>query len=170
MYGSLIRRKRSLMKCLFVEENLLLNKSKIRRRYSFSIYAKCIFCILILYYLNILIGLKSYLLYEKSFETEYHLTMTHIDVTQIEEDAEKVLGPSINVLSNQYLITNQYLCGRSPDPETRLYPHLIIFVKSFSENVKEREAIRLTWGEKTRLLMNNIRLAFVLGKQIFFSF
>jgi hypothetical protein len=94
--------------------------------------------------------------------------MTHIDVPQVEEDTEKVLRPAKNVLSNRYLIGNEYFCGRSPDSETRLYPHLLIFVTSSCENVKERQAIRLTWGGKTRLLMNNIRLAFVLGKQILF--
>jgi len=93
--------------------------------------------------------------------------MTHIDIIKVEENPEKILGPPKNYLSNQFLIENEYFCGRSSDPETRLYPHIIILVKSSCENFKERQAIRLTWGQKTYLSKNNIRLAFVLGKYNF---
>jgi hypothetical protein len=105
--------------------------------------------------------------YEKSFEDEYHLTMTHIDITKAEENPYEVLGPPKNILSNQFLIENQYLCGRSSDPETRVFPHLIILVKSSCQHFKERQSIRLTWGEKKYLLKNDIKLAFVLGKSTF---
>jgi hypothetical protein len=163
MYSSLKRRR----KRLFVDKNGLYNIFQRSHRYSLSTYLKFGICILILYYLNLLIGFKSYMWYEKSFEDEYHLTMTHIDITKAEENPYEVLGPPKNILSNQFLIENEYLCGRSPDPETRVYPHLIILVKSSCQNFKERQSIRLTWGEKNYLLKNDIRLAFVLGKSIF---
>ncbi|CAF4070147.1 unnamed protein product [Rotaria sordida] len=128
-----------------------------------SVYMKCIICILILYYLNILIGFNSSIWSEKSFENEYYLRMIHIDVTKIEENVEQVLGLPINILPNKFLIKNEYLCGRSLDPETLIHPHLIILVKSNCENFQERQAIRMTWAQKNRLLKTNIQLAFVLG-------
>ena len=164
MYSSLTRRKRSLMERLFTDQNELVKISKSRSRYPFSIYVKCALCILILYYLNLLVGFKSSLWLERSFEGEYHLTMTHIDATKIEENTIDVLGPPTNYLSNQFLIANEYFCGRSLDPDTRHFPYLLVLIKSPCENVEERQAIRLTWGNKDRLSKLNIRLAFVLGK------
>src|SRR5690348_11786818 len=126
MYDSLTRRRRSLIERLFIDKSNSLNMLNSSRRYSFSIYIKCALCILILYYLNLLFGFKYYIWSEKSFEDEYHLTMTHIDITQAEENSYEILGPPKNILSTRFLIENEYLCGRSLDPETRLYPHLLI--------------------------------------------
>lgn len=164
MYSSLTRRKRSLVERLFIDKSGSYNMFEQSRRYSLSFYVKCIICILILYYLNLIIGFKSYIWFEKSFRDEYHLIMTHIDVVKAEINPIEVLGQPTNILSNQFLIENPYLCGRSSDPETRLYPHLIILVKSFTKNFKERQAIRLTWGQKIYLAKNDVRLAFVIGK------
>lgn len=168
MYSSLTRRKRLLVESLFVDNETsyyIFNKT---RRYNFSFYFKCLIFILILYYLNLLIGFKSSIWYEKSFDNEYHLTMTHIDVVKVEDNPIDILGQPINILSNEFLIENEYLCGRSLDPETRIYPHLIILVKSFPHNFKQRQAIRLTWANQNNLSKNNIKLAFVLGKTFFF--
>jgi hypothetical protein len=170
MESSLTLRKRSLINRLFIDQNGSYKIFQRPHRYSFSIYIKCALCILVLYYLNLLIGWRSYIWFEKSFEDEYHLTMTHIDVTKIEENPYEVLGSPKNIVSNRFLIENEYLCGRSLNPETRPFPHLLILVKSSCENFNSRQAIRLTWGEKSRLLRNNIRLAFVLGKSIFLYF
>ncbi|CAM2709410.1 unnamed protein product [Rotaria socialis] len=109
-----------------------------------------------------LIGFNSNKWFEKSFEDEYHLRMTNIDITKIEENVEQVLGYPKNILSNQFLIKNQYLCGHTLNLETLIYPHLIILVKSNSENFKERQSIRMTWAQKSHLSSKNIRLAFVL--------
>jgi len=155
----------------FFGERLILSRhhsvdkssSSSSRRSYLSFYIKCAFCILIIYYLNILFGFKYYIWSEKSFEEEYYLRMPHIDATQIEENPERTLGQPKNILPNRFLIENEYLCGRSLDPETRLYPHLLILVKSSCKNFKERQAIRLTWGEKNRLNKRNSRLAFFLG-------
>jgi len=159
------RRKRSS-----VDKIELSNKSKPSVGYRLSTYIKLALCILILYYLNLVIGFKSYFWFEKSFEDEYHLTMKQIDITKIEENPEKILGQPKNILSNRFLIENEYLCGRSLDPKTRLYPHVLILIKSNCENFKERQSIRLTWGNKNHLLKYNIRLAFVLGKFTIFFF
>jgi hypothetical protein len=92
--------------------------------------------------------------------------MTHIDITKAEENPEKELGPPKNILPNNFLIENKYFCGRSLDPDTLIRPHLLILVKSSCENLEKREAIRLTWGEKSRLTNKDTQLAFVLGKLI----
>ncbi|CAM4913133.1 unnamed protein product [Rotaria socialis] len=115
-----------------------------------------------------LIGFNSNKWFEKSFEDEYHLRMTNIDITKIEENVEQVLGYPKNILSNQFLIKNQYLCGHTLNLETLIYPHLIILVKSNSENFKERQSIRMTWAQKSHLSSKNIRLAFVLVSYRFY--
>jgi hypothetical protein len=148
---------------LFADKIEFSNKSKPSSRYRLSKYIKFALCILILYCLNLLFGIKSYLWFEKSFEDEYHLTIQQIDITKIEENTEQILGSPKNYLSNQFLIANEHLCGRSLDPKTRLYPHLLILIKSSCENFKERQSIRLTWGNKSSLSKYDIRLAFVLG-------
>ncbi|CAF2519917.1 unnamed protein product [Rotaria sp. Silwood2] len=144
-------------------ENDLLNKLFGGSRCYLSLYMKCIVCILILYYLNMLFGFDSYIWYEKSFEDEYHLNMKHIDVTKIEENVEQVLGSPNNILSNEFLIKNEYLCGRSLNPETLIHPHLLILIKSNLENFQKRQAIRMTWAIKHQLTNKNIQVAFVLG-------
>ena len=164
MYSSLTRRKRSFMDRLFADKIEYSNKSKPLVRSRLSSYIKLALFILILYCLNLLFGFQSYFWFEKSFENEYYLTIKQIDVTKIEENAENILGPPKNYLSNRFLIPNEYLCGRSFDPNTRIYPHIIILVKSTCENFKERQSIRLTWGNKSLLSKYDIRLAFVLGK------
>lgn len=149
---------------LFKIKSKILNKFLLNNRYSLSFYIKCLLLILILYNINIFIGFNSNKWFEKSFENEYHLKMIHIDVTKIEENVENVLGVPKNILSNEFLIKNPYLCGYSINPETLIYPQLIILIKSNIENFKERQAIRMTWGNKFILLKQNVRLAFVLGK------
>jgi hypothetical protein len=149
---------------LFADKIEFSNKSKPLVRYRLSPYIKFALCILILYCLNLLFGFQSYFWFEKSFEDEYYLTIKQIDITKIEENTEEVLGPPKNYLSNRFLIANEYLCGRSLDPNTRLYPHILILIKSNCENFKERQSIRLTWGNKSLLSRYDIRLAFVLGK------
>ncbi|CAM4839928.1 unnamed protein product [Rotaria magnacalcarata] len=88
--------------------------------------------------------------------------MTNIDITKIEENVEQVLGNPKNILSNQFLIKNQYLCGHTLNLETLIYPHLIILVKSNSENFKERQSIRMTWAQKSRLSSKNINKFYFL--------
>jgi hypothetical protein len=101
-----------------------------------------------------------YLWSEKSFENEYHLAMTQIDITKInEQNVERILGPPINFLPNKFIITNEYLCNHEESQ-----PHLLILVKSAIENWKARQAIRITWAKKDFLQKNSIKLAFVLGK------
>ncbi|UJR24743.1 hypothetical protein I4U23_006117 [Adineta vaga] len=141
-------------------------RTSFARRSYLKFYLKCTLCILIIYYLNLIFGWKYYAWSEKSFEEEYNANMLHIDATKIEENPEQILGPPKNILPNHFLINNEYLCGRSLDPQTRLYPHVLILVRSSSDNVKERQAIRSTWGDKTRLKKGDFRLAFVLGTNV----
>jgi hypothetical protein len=109
-----------------------------------STYVKCALCILILYYLNFLIGFQSYFWSEKSFENEFYSRILHIDVVQEEENPLKVLGEPTNLLSNQFRIENEYLCGYASDPSTIIYPHLLLFIKSNIKHFKQRQAIRHT--------------------------
>jgi hypothetical protein len=98
---------------------------------------------------------------DKSFQNEYHLTISHIDIRKLERD-EEYLGPPNNILPNSFLISNKYLCGKG-DMKAMEQPHLIIFVKSAIENKQARQAIRMTWGDKHRLEQDHIKLAFILG-------
>lgn len=137
-------------------------------RKSVPIYVKYPLCILGIYFFNLYFGFRSNYWMEKSFENEYHLKMKHLDAVKMMKNAEKYYGRATNLLSTQFLIKNEYLCGRSLDPEAKIFPHLLIFVKSFVRNREEREAIRLTWGNPTRLERKKIKLAFVIGSKIFF--
>ncbi|CAF1649911.1 unnamed protein product [Adineta ricciae] len=142
-------------------------KPILSRRSSLSFYLKCTILILIIYYLNLLFGLTYYIWSEKSFEEDYNAQMIHIDPVKTEDDPEAILGPPKNTLSTQFLISNEYLCARSLDPETQLYPHILILVKSSSDNFRERQAIRSTWGDRNRLkTKGDFRLAFVLGTDV----
>ena len=163
MYSSLTRRKREIMDHFFTDRTESTRKSRRSMISSVPIYVKLAFCILLIYYLNLLISSRSMTWFEKSFEDEYYLTMTRFDVIKGEDNAEDLYGPPKNYLSNRFLIENEYLCGRSADPSTRLLPHLIIFVKSNLEHFQERQAIRLTWANQNYLSKFDIRLAFVLG-------
>lgn len=163
MYSSLTRRRRQIIEHFFPDENKLSNRRKRSLIKSVPIYIKLAFCILMIYYLNMFISYRSMVWNEKSFQADYQLTMTRIDVVKVEENADDILGPPINYLSNRFLIENEYLCGRSMDLTTRILPHLIIFVKSNYENVQQREAIRLTWGNQQYLSPYDARIAFVLG-------
>jgi len=103
--------------------------------------------------------MQYYIWSEKSFENEYHLTMTKIDITKInEQNVEKILGPPTTFISNTFIIKNEYLCNQED-----FQPHLLILVKSAIENWKARQAIRITWGQKQFLETNSIKLAFLLG-------
>jgi hypothetical protein len=107
---------------------------------------------------------QYYVWSEKSFENEYHLTMTRIDVTKIDENnPERMLGSPKNIISNIFIIKNEYLCDYGGF-KSDIKPHLLILIKSAAENWKARQAIRLTWGKKDFLETNFVKLAFVLGK------
>lgn len=162
------RRKRSIIKRFLIGQYKLFETIFSLSKVNLSIYIKCVVLILILYYLNLLLGFKYYIWSEKSFENEYYSKMIHIDVTKVENSPEQILGPPNNIITNQFIIKNEFFCGRSRDPETLIYPHLLILVKSSFQNSKERQAIRLTWGQKRNLYKKNIRLAFFLGN-LFFS-
>ena len=132
-------------------------------RFRWSIVVKCILCFLIFYLFNLLTGVQYYLWSEKSFQNEYHLTMTKIDLRKLNETyPEKTLGEPKFVLSNDFLIKNPYLChGGSVSPTNE--PRLLIFVKSAIQNRQARQAIRMTWAKKDFLQKNSVRVAFVLG-------
>lgn len=133
-------------------------------RINSTTFVKFILCLIIIYLLNAILGVQYYIWAEKSFENEYHLEMTHIDVKKInEENYKNILGLPKYIISNEFIINNEYLCyndksGRSSSP------HLLILVKSAIENWNARQAIRLTWANKITLNNYNIKLAFVLGK------
>lgn len=139
-------------------------------RKSLSIYVRFLICILLIYFLNLIFGFRSYRWGEKSFDSEYHLTMKQLDAVKIDLNAEKHYGQPINYLSSQFRIRNEFLCGRSSDRETKSFPHLLILVKSFVQHRKQRETIRLTWANKYFLEPKNIRLAFVVGASLVSSF
>jgi hypothetical protein len=149
-----------------MQYSLILLKRWIFRPYRFhsTVYIKWILCLVILYLLNLIMGVQYYIWYERSFENEYHLTMTNIDLTKIEEEnVEQILGQPKNIISNKFIIENEYLCNHD-NTETVNQPHLLILVKSAVENWKARQAIRMTWAKKEFLIKNNLKLAFVLGK------
>ncbi len=134
-------------------------------RFHLFTIIKLIFCLFILYLLNLITGVQ-YLWSEKSFKDEYHLTMTKIDINKIDEQhPEDILGPPKHIIANRFIIKNEYLCN-----DEQSQPHLLILVKSAIENWKARQAIRMTWAKKEFLEKNSIKLAFVLGKlRIIFS-
>jgi hypothetical protein len=59
---------------------------------------------------------QYYIWTEKSFENEYHLTMTNIDISKIDEQhPERILGPPNNIILNEFIIKNEYLCHYKND-------------------------------------------------------
>ncbi|CAF2441342.1 unnamed protein product [Rotaria sp. Silwood2] len=127
-------------------------------------YIKTILCLVVIYLLNSILGVQYYIWSERSFENEYHLTMTQIDITKInEENPERILGLPKHIMSNKFIINNEYLCNHG-NSLTVIQPHLLILVKSAVENWKARQAIRMTWAKNDFLEKNNIKLAFVLGE------
>jgi hypothetical protein len=91
--------------------------------------------------------------------------MTHIDITKIdEENPEKLLGLPKNIISNEFIIKNEYLCNHGNIETTLQQPHLLILVKSAVDNWKARQAIRMTWAKKDFRKTNSIQVAFVLGQ------
>ncbi|CAF1288558.1 unnamed protein product [Adineta steineri] len=132
-------------------------------RYRSTVYIKFILCLVIIYLLNLIIGVQYYLWSERSFENEYRLKMTHIDIRNIdEENPEKILGISTNIIAHEFIIKNEYLCHDGNQTTTN-QPHLLILVKSAIENSKARQAIRMTWAKKDFLQTNSIKVAFVVG-------
>ncbi|CAF3936543.1 unnamed protein product [Rotaria sordida] len=126
-------------------------------------FIKCIICIIIVYLLNAILGVQYYIWSEKSFENEYHLSMTQIDIRKIDEDnPEDILGLPKYIISDRFIINNEYLCNHG-NSVTIIQPHLLILVKSAVENWKARQAIRMTWAKNDFLEKNFIKLAFVLG-------
>ena len=128
------------------------------RRFPLANLLRSLLALLIIYSINILFGVKDSLWSEKSFENEYHLTMTRIDPQLVNEaNAGRILGPPKYHVSTRYLIANEGVC-QSGDVR------LLILVKSAITNAEARQAIRLTWANKASLSKNSIRLAFVLGR------
>jgi hypothetical protein len=146
-------KKKESMPRLFIERWLFRPP-----RFHLLTIIKLIFCLVILYLLNLITGMQD-ILSEKSFQDEYHLTMIKIDTTIIDEQhPEKILGPAKHSISNRFIIKNEYLCN-----DEQSHPHLLILVKSAIENWKARQAIRMTWAKKEYLEKNFIKLAFVIG-------
>jgi hypothetical protein len=98
-------------------------------------------CIIIIYYLYILIGLTYYTWSGKSFDDEYNLPMIHIDPIKIEKTPENILGPAKNILSNQ-LIINKYICGHSIDSKIIIQLHSLILIKSTIENLNKDSLLK----------------------------
>jgi hypothetical protein len=148
---------------IFLNQAMTRLSSKCRffrpNRFHITTLIKIFLCLLIIYLLNLITGVQYYIWLERSFENEYNLTMTKIDITKInEQNAERILGPPTNLISNTFIIKNEYLCN---DKDQQ--PHLLILVKSAIENWKARQAIRITWAKKEFLQQNSIKLAFILG-------
>ncbi|UJR24031.1 hypothetical protein I4U23_026996 [Adineta vaga] len=132
-------------------------------RFRWTFFVKCFLCFVVFYLLNILTGVQYYLWSEKSFQNEYSLTMTKIDLTKLDEEyPEKILGVPKYILSNDFIIKNQYLCHKE-NVQINSEPHLLILVKSAIQNQQARQAIRMTWAKKDFLEKNSIKIAFVLG-------
>lgn len=128
-----------------------------------NIYVKYLFCIVLIYLINLFFGLHYYLWSERSFEDEYHRHMRRIDLDSIDENhPEKVLGPAKYLLPNEFLIENEDLCLIKKNNRRR-FARVLILVKSAFDNFHAREAIRLTWANRNDLNKYSIRLAFVLG-------
>ena len=143
-------------------DRMLLKRCFARpRRFPLATLVKSLLFLLIVYSINIQFGVKVSLWSEKSFENEYHLTMTRIDPQLVNEaNAGRILGPPKYQSSTRYLIANEHLCHSEKSDDVRL----LILVKSAIVNAEARQAIRLTWANKVSLDKNHIRLAFVLGR------
>ena len=126
-------------------------------------------CILSIYLLNVSIGFRTSLWTEKSFEGEYDLTITHLDIIQLENNAEKNFGHPTSILPDRLVVRNENLCGRSMPSKTLIDPRLLILVKSSFEHEQERRAIRLTWANSAILHRHDARLAFVVSKSFSMS-
>lgn len=126
-------------------------------RLHLSTFFKCILLLLIIYILNLLTGVQYYIWSEKSFENEYSLQMTRIDLNILDElQPEKSLGIPKYELHRRFLISNQYFCSNDEQ--------IIILVKSAIENFQARQAIRMTWANKDLLNKHSIKVLFVLGR------
>jgi hypothetical protein len=126
-------------------------------------YWRWFVCLLAIYLLNLLFGLQYYLWSERSFYSDYPLTMNRIDLNRIDRDhPEKVLGPSKYILPNEFLVKNEHRCDQQGTSDGQQC-HIIILVKSAIDNVQARQAIRLTWANPTVLNKHSVRVAFVLG-------
>ena len=144
---------------------LIMNHCFSRRCRSHSVVSlKYLLYFSIFYLISRTFGLNDYLWWEKSFVDEYHLAMTPIDVTKInDETSEKIYGSPKYVISTRFVLNNEYLCSQWKS-EGVGQVRLLILVKSAAKNRKAREAIRLTWAKKQFLQKNNVRVAFVLGQ------
>ena len=138
--------------------------SCVRCRCSKTTTIRCSLAILLIYLLNVFMGVRPSLWTEKSFEREYDLTITHLDILQLESNAEKNFGPPTNILPDRIVLRNENLCGRSMPSETLINPRLLILVKSSFDHQQERRAIRLTWANRAILHRHDARLAFVVSK------
>lgn len=143
--------------------SLIENRFLYACRFNPTTWLKYILFLLTIYLLSTIFGLQHYLWSEKSFENEYHLKMTRIDITKIDaEHPEETLGSPKYIIDNKFIISNKYLCNYG-NSTNFIRPYLLILVKSAIQNWKARKAIRMTWGKKDFLEKNNIKLAFVLG-------
>lgn len=127
-------------------------------RLHLSTFVKCFVFLFIIYVLNLITGVHYYIWSEKSFENDYSLRMIKIDLNQIDEQhPEKILGETKVNVHREFLIKNPDFCSNQSNA--------IILVKSAIENVKARQAIRLTWGNQHLLQKHSIKVLFVLGKE-----
>ena len=136
-------------------------------RWSWSLFVRCLLFLTIVYLLNVLFGVESYLWLEKSFERDFPSSILHIDLNQLDEDQpETRLGPAKYLLPNDFLISNSRLCDRGETTNESRLPRLLVLVKSAIDNRQARQAIRQTWANKEQLEKNSVRFAFVLGRRI----
>lgn len=158
MYSKLIRRKN------YSNEILPLKSNHQFKRNICSKYFKYFLILLIIYYFNIFLSLKSSYWFEKSFESESHLTIEQFDYMLIETNPQLALGQPKYHLNQQFLIENQYFCFQSRNQLIENYPHILILIKSFPNHFQQRQTIRITWGQTFFLSVYQIKLAFILGK------
>lgn len=127
-------------------------------RLHLSTLFKCLTFLLIIYFLNLVTGVHYYIWSEKSFENDYSLRMTKIDLNQLDEEhPEKILGEAKTIIHTEFRLKNEYFCSNQSN--------VIILVKSAIENIQARQAIRLTWANHNLLQKYSIKILFVLGKR-----
>ena len=126
-------------------------------RLHLSTLIKCLILLLMIYIFNLITGVQYYIWSEKSFDNDYSLIMTRIDLNSIaEEQPEKNLGLPRYELYREFLIGNERFCSNDHQ--------IIILVKSAIENVRARQAIRMTWANREFLQKNFIKVLFIVGR------
>ena len=165
-----LAKRRRRRRRVSVKEDQQTQRMKFRyvfRSPRWSLLVRCLLFLTIVYLLNVLFGVESYLWWEKSFERDFPSSILHIDLNQLDEDQpETRLGPAKYLLPNEFLISNSRLCHRGETTNESRLPRLLILVKSAIGNRQARQAIRQTWANKDELEKNSVRLGFVLGRRI----